>query len=142
MHGEYLVPDAAGDPLEKTPEMSRRARGVPVWAALRSLGRSGVAALVDGLVEHAQALAAGVAAIEGVEVLNEVVFTQVCFAVSDDERTRAVMDHLLAEGVTWMSGSRWAGRRVIRISVSNWSTDEQDVAMSVAAVRRAVVATG
>ncbi|HEY0167752.1 MAG TPA: aminotransferase class V-fold PLP-dependent enzyme [Jatrophihabitans sp.] len=141
VHGAYLVPDAAGDPLEKTPEMSRRARGVPVWAALQSLGRSGVAALVDGLAGHAQALAAGVAAIEGVEVLNEVVFTQVCFAVGEDERTRAVMDCLLAEGVVWMSGSRWAGRRVIRISVSNWSTDSQDVEMSVAAVRRAVMAT-
>jgi hypothetical protein len=73
-------------------------------------------------------------------VLNEVVFTQVCFAVGDAERTRAVMQHLLGEGVTWMSGSRWAGRQIIRVSVSNWSTDGQDVAMSVAAVRRAVAA--
>lgn len=140
--GDYLVPDAAGDPLDRVPEMSRRARGVPVWAALQSLGRSGVADLVDGLVAHAQAIAAGIAAIEGAEVLNQVVFTQVCFAIGDSERTRAVMNHLLTEGVTWMSGSRWAGRQIIRVSVSNWSTDEQDVAMSVATVRRAVEATG
>ena len=139
--GDYLVPDAAGDPLDKVPEMSRRARGVPVWAALQSLGRSGVVDLVDGLVANAQAIAAGIAAIEGVEVLNDVVFTQVCFTIGDDERTLAVMKHLLAEGVTWMSGSRWADRSIIRVSVSNWSTDEQDVAMSVAAVRRAVEAT-
>jgi glutamate/tyrosine decarboxylase-like PLP-dependent enzyme len=139
--GDYLVPDAAGDPLDRVPEMSRRARGVPVWAALQSLGRTGLTALVDGLAGAAQAIGAGIAAVDGVEVLNEVVFTQVCFAVGDEERTRAVMKHLLDEGVTWMSGSRWAGRQIIRVSVSNWSTDEQDVAMSVAAVRRAVEAT-
>jgi len=142
IEADYLVPDAAGDPLDRVPEMSRRARGVPVWAALHSLGRTGLAGLVDGLVAAARAIAAGVAAIEGVEVLNDVVFTQVCFAVGDDERTGAVMNHLLAEGVTWMSGSRWAGRRIIRVSVSNWSTDEHDVELSVAAVRRAVEATG
>ncbi len=142
IEADYLVPDAAGDPLDRVPEMSRRARGVPVWAALHSLGRSGLAALVDRLVVHARTIAAGVAAIEGVEVLNQVAFTQVCFAVGDDERTIAVMNQLLAEGVTWMSGSRWAGRQVIRVSVSNWSTDESDVELSVAAVRRAVEATG
>ncbi|HEX8768342.1 MAG TPA: aminotransferase class V-fold PLP-dependent enzyme [Jatrophihabitans sp.] len=142
INADYLVPDAAGDPLDRAPEMSRRARGVPVWAALQSLGRTGMAGLVDGLVANAQAIAAGIAEVDGVEVLNDVVFTQVCFAVGDAERTRAVMEHLLREGVTWMSGSRWAGRQIIRVSVSNWSTDEQDVAMSVAAVRRAVEATG
>ena len=142
IRGDYLVPDSAGDPLDKVPEMSRRARGVPVWAALQSLGRSGVAGLVDGLVGNAQAIAAGLEEIDGVELLNDVVFTQICFTVGDEERTRAVMQHLLAEGVTWMSGSRWADRQIIRVSVSNWSTDEQDVAMSVAAVRRAVEATG
>jgi glutamate/tyrosine decarboxylase-like PLP-dependent enzyme len=139
---DYLVPDAAGDPLDRVPEMSRRARGVPVWAALHSLGRTGMAGLVDGLVANAQAIAAGLAELDGVEVLNEVVFTQVCFAVGDDERTRAVMQHLLREGISWMSGSRWADRQIIRVSVSNWSTDEQDVAMSVAAVWRAVEASG
>ena len=141
IHGDYLIPDAAGDPLDKVPEMSRRARGVPVWAALQSLGRTGVAELVDRLVSSSQALAAGVAAIDGVEVLNDVVFTQTCFAVGDTERTRAVMRHLLEDGVTWMSGSRWAGRQVIRISVSNWSTDADDIDRAVDAVRRAVKAS-
>jgi len=137
MHADYLVPDAAGDPLDKVPEMSRRARGVPVWAALQSLGRSGVAELVDRLVGAAQAIAAGIAALDGVEVLNDVVFTQVCAAFGDDERTRAVTARLLADGVTWMSGSRWRGRDVMRVSVSNWSTDDADVAAAVDAVRRA-----
>jgi glutamate/tyrosine decarboxylase-like PLP-dependent enzyme len=142
LHASYLLSDAAGDPFDKVPELSRRARGVPVWAALESLGRAGVADLVDGLVDSAQAIATGIEQIDGVEVLNAVDYTQVCFtAGSGDERTRAVMEHLLAEGTTWMSGSRWFGRQVIRVSVSNWSTDEADVAASVDSVRRAVAAT-
>jgi glutamate/tyrosine decarboxylase-like PLP-dependent enzyme len=141
VHASYLILDEAGDPLDKVPEMSRRARGVPVWAALQSLGRTGVAALVEGLVRNAQTIAAQVAAIDGVEVLNDVVYTQVCIAVGDDSRTRAVVAQLLADGATWMSGSHWAGRDIIRISVSNWSTDDDDIAVSVDAVRRAVAAT-
>jgi glutamate/tyrosine decarboxylase-like PLP-dependent enzyme len=141
IHASYLIEDAAGDPLDKVPEMSRRARGVPVWAALRSLGRTGVDDLVDRLVRNAQAIAAGIRTIDGAEVLNEVRYTQVCVAVGDAVRTRAVTKHLLAEGITWMSGSLWAGREIIRISVSNWSTDEKDIAESVDAVRRAVAAT-
>jgi glutamate/tyrosine decarboxylase-like PLP-dependent enzyme len=138
IHASYLIPDTAGDPLEKVPELSRRARGIPVWAALRALGRRGVADLVDGLVRNAHAIAEAVRAVDGVVILNDVVFTQLCLSVGDDERTRAVTQHLLAEGTTWMSGSQWAGRDVIRISVSNWSTDETDVAASVEALRRAI----
>ncbi|SDI84109.1 Glutamate or tyrosine decarboxylase [Frankineae bacterium MT45] len=141
VQASYLLHDSAGDPLELVPEMSRRARGVPVWAALRSLGRSGVADLVDRLVANARALADGVAALDGIEVLNDVVYTQVCIAIGDDERTRAVEQSLLADGATWMSGSRWGGRQIIRISVSNWSTDDEDVAESIAAVQRAIEAT-
>jgi glutamate/tyrosine decarboxylase-like PLP-dependent enzyme len=138
MHASYLVHDEGpGDPFAKVPELSRRARGVPVWAALRSLGRSGVADLVDGLAANARALADGIGAIEGAEIVNDVVFTQVCVAFGDDERTRAVIDRVLADGTAWMSGSRWRDRAVLRISVSNWSTDADDVAASVASVRRA-----
>jgi glutamate/tyrosine decarboxylase-like PLP-dependent enzyme len=138
MRASYLVhAEGSPDPLDTVPELSRRARGVPVWAALRSLGRSGVAGLVDGLAANARALAAGIAAVPGAEVLNEVVFTQVCVAFGDDARTRAVTAALLADGATWMSGSRWRGRDVMRISVSNWSTDEADVATAVDAVARA-----
>ena len=136
IRASYLVHDA-GDPLDTVPELSRRARGVPVWAALRSLGRSGAAGLVDRLAANARAIAAGIAAVPGAEVLNDVVFTQVCAAFGDDERTRAVTARLIADGATWMSGSRWRGRDVLRVSVSNWSTDEADVATAVDAVRRA-----
>ena len=138
MQASYLVHDEGpGDPFAKVPELSRRARGVPVWAALRSLGRNGVADLVDGLAANARALADGISAIEGAEIVNDVVFTQVCVAFGDDERTRAVTDRVLADGTAWMSGSRWRDRAVLRISVSNWSTDADDVAASVASVRRA-----
>jgi len=134
----YLIKDGtASDPYDLVPEMSRRARGVPVWAALRQLGRSGVIALVDGLVANAQALAAGLADLPGVEVLNDVVFTQVSLSFGSDERTRAVTAALIADGAVWMSGSRWRGRDILRISVSNWSTNADDVEFSIDAVRRA-----
>lgn len=127
----------AGEPMDKVPEMSRRARGVPVWAALRALGRHGVAELVDGLADRAQQLAAGIARIDGASIVNDVDFTQVCVSFGSDDRTRQVTERLLADGVTWMSGSRWRDRSVLRISVSNWSTDDEDVALSLDAVRRA-----
>jgi len=138
VHADYFATfQGSGDPMEKVPELSRRARGVPVWAVLRSLGRSGVADLVDGLVARARQIADGIAAIEGAQILNDVVFTQVSVAFGSDERTREVTARVLADGVTWMSGSRWQGRDVLRVSVSNWSTDDEDVARSVDAVRRA-----
>jgi glutamate/tyrosine decarboxylase-like PLP-dependent enzyme len=139
VHTSYLVADDAGtgDQLEKVPELSRRARGVPVWAALRSLGRSGAAELVDGLVRQAHALATGIAGIDGAEILNDVDFTQVCVSFGSDARTREVTARLLEDGVVWMTGSRWRGRDVLRISVSNWSTDDADARTTIDAVRRA-----
>jgi glutamate/tyrosine decarboxylase-like PLP-dependent enzyme len=137
VHAAYLITDAPGpgDPLEKVPEFSRRARGVPVWAALRSLGRVGVAQLVEGLARHAAAMAEGLRGIDGAHVLNDVLYTQVCVAFETDEITRAVAEALVGNGTVWMSGSRWHDRDVIRISVSNWVTSEEDVRRSVDAVR-------
>ncbi len=142
VHASYLVADETGpgDPFEKVPELSRRARGIPVWAVLRSLGSRGVVDLVDGLAANARAIANGLREIEGVEVLNAVDYTQVCVAFGSDERTREVTARLIADGTTWMSGSRWRDRDVLRISVSNWSTDERDVRLSVDAVRAAASA--
>ena len=137
MHGDYLIQDAAGDPLDKVPEVSRRGRAVPVWAVLRALGRSGVADLVDGFCLHATAFADRIPTIEGAEVLNDVDFTQVCVSFGSDERTEAVVRAVLADGTSWMSGSRWRGRAVLRISVSNWSTTDEDVERSLDALRRA-----
>ena len=122
------------------PELSRRARGVPVWAALASLGRAGVAGLVDRLVAPRGQLADGIAAIDGAEVLNDVVFTQVCAGVRRRRATRAVTEAVIADGRAWMSGSRWHDRDVLRFSVSNWSTDDADVRVAVDAVRDALAA--
>ncbi|MGF6834538.1 glutamate/tyrosine decarboxylase-like PLP-dependent enzyme [Paenarthrobacter sp. TE4293] len=142
VHTSYLIATETGlgDPLEKVPEMSRRARGIPVWAALRQLGRSGVISMVERLAANARALAEGLAAIPGVEVLNDVVFTQVSVSFGSDDRTHRITQRLMAEGAVWMSGSSWRGREILRISVSNWTTDAGDVAASIAAVRGAVEA--
>jgi glutamate/tyrosine decarboxylase-like PLP-dependent enzyme len=135
MHGDYLTHDEAGEPFDKVPEISRRGRAFTVWAVLRALGRDGVADLVDGLCDRAADLARGIAAMEGVEVLNDVVFTQLCAAFGDDDRTRAVVAGMLADGTAWMTGSRWHDRAVLRVSVSNWSTSGTDVERSLAALR-------
>lgn len=137
-HGDYLITDEARlESYERVPESSRRARAIPVWAALRSLGRSGVTEMIDRFCRHARTLAEGARAIPGVEVLNDVVFTQVCLTFGTDERTREVGHRLMEDGTVWMSGSRWHGRDVLRISVSNWSTDDDDVTRSLDALRRA-----
>jgi glutamate/tyrosine decarboxylase-like PLP-dependent enzyme len=142
MQASYLVhAEGPGDPLDKVPELSRRARGVPVWAALHSLGRSGVAELVDGLTQRATAIADGIRSVEGADVLNDVVYTQVCASFGDDQRTKEVTERLLADGTAWMSGSRWRERNVLRVSVSNWSTDDDDVHASLEALRRAASST-
>lgn len=139
--GDYLIQHEHGDPFDKVPELSRRGRAFTVWAALRSLGRSGVTDLVDRLCRHATSFAAGIAAIEEASVLNDVVFTQVCAGFGSDERTDEVLTRLLDDGTAWISGSTWQGRRVMRISVSNWSTTEDDVRRTLDAIRRACAGT-
>jgi glutamate/tyrosine decarboxylase-like PLP-dependent enzyme len=138
VHAPYLMhSQGLPDPFELTPEFSQRARAFPLWVTLRHLGRSGVADLVSGLHRHAQALADGVRALGG-DVLNDVPFTQVSTAWGDDETTLAVENALLADGETWMTGSTWQGRRVLRIAVSNWATDDAQVERSLKALGRAV----
>lgn len=141
MHASYLQATEVGaDPHEKAPELSRRARGVPTWAVLRSLGRDGVARLVDGLAEAARGIADGVGALPGVEVLNEVVFTQVCIALDSDEATEALSERLWNEGEVLAMTSRWHGRAVVRFSVSNWRTDAAEVRRTVETVARTLAA--
>lgn len=142
-HAAYLPTVAdISDPYDRVPELSRRARGVPVWAALRSLGREGVADLVDGLATAASALAEGFWSIPGLTVLNDVVFTQVCLAGPDDATTAALGDWLRAEGTVWASSSTWQGRTVVRFAVSNRGTDAEAVARTIDAVRRGAAAVG
>jgi len=139
MHGAYLIHDELGEPFDKVPELSRRGRAFPVWVVLRSLGRSGVAELVERLCRHTSTFAAGLTEIEGATVLNDVVFTQVCATFGTDERTEEVVRRTLEDGTAWMTGSTWRDQSVLRISVSNWSTTENDVERSLDAVRKAVI---
>jgi glutamate/tyrosine decarboxylase-like PLP-dependent enzyme len=132
----YLIGDETPEPSDTVPELSRRARGFTVWAALRSLGRRGVADLVRGLHERATQMADGIRAIPGATVLGDVVFTQVIVAFDDDETTGEVGRRLLADGTAVITPSQWRGRAVQRISLSNWSTTPADVDRTVDALRR------
>ena len=127
----------ARDPMGYSPEFSRRARAVPVWAAIRELGRQGVTDLVDRCCAHARAIADGVAGLPGCEVLNDVVLNQVLFRFEDDARTQDILAAVQAEGEAWMSPTTREGRFTIRISVVGWRTTEDDVERTVAAFARA-----
>ena len=140
----YLVAAEGGerDPAGWTPEASRRARGFPVYAALRSLGRAGVVELVERCCAHARRFADRLGGEAGVEVRNEVVLNQVLVRFLDpagdhDARTREVIRRVQDDGTCWLGGSTWQGSAVMRISVSNWSTTEEDVDRSVEAILRA-----
>jgi glutamate/tyrosine decarboxylase-like PLP-dependent enzyme len=133
---EYL-PTASEhrNPSDFTPELSRRARGVEVWAALRTLGRAGLAELVERNCRQARRFAAGLAE-AGYQILNEVVLNQVLVAFGDAERTREVVRALQAEGTCWCGITVWQGRTAMRISVSSWATRDADVERSLAAMLR------
>jgi len=136
----YLMQGGAGaplDPFELVPEFSRRARGVTVYAAIRSLGREGIADLVERCCAHARRFAEHLAAMPGVAVLNEVVLNQVLVRFGDDDDlTRRVIDAVQRDGTCWMSGTVWHGKSAMRISVANWSTTSADVDRSVDAIER------
>jgi glutamate/tyrosine decarboxylase-like PLP-dependent enzyme len=121
------------DQMDWTPEFSRRARGFPVYAALRSLGRQGVADLVERCCAHARRFAEGLEA-AGAEILNEVVLNQVLVRFGDGERTRAVIAAVQQDGTCWLGGTDWDGEHAMRISVSNWRTTEDDVDRSLRAI--------
>ena len=132
----YLAPEAGREPDQYTPEMSRRARGVEIWAALRSLGRLGLAEMIERTCGHATALAQGLQA-AGFDVLNDVVANQVLVSFGDDERTRRVIAAVQEGGVAWAGGTVWRGRAAMRISVSSWATGPEDVGQSLRAIVRA-----
>ena len=124
-------------------ESSRRARGFATWAALLALGRSGVADLVDRCCRLARRFAEGLDALDGIEVVNDVVLNQVLVRVGDEAVTGEVERRVQEEGVCWLGATTWRGERLLRISVSNWSTSEADIDLSVEAISRArTVAVG
>ena len=129
---------AARDPMGYSPEFSRRARSAPVWAAIRQLGRSGVAELVERSCAHAKRFAERVALLPGCEVLNEVVLNQVLFRFADDATTGSALAAVQASGEAWTSGTTWVGRAAIRLSVSGWRTTPDDIDRTVAAFATAL----
>ena len=137
---DYLVadPNAVRDEMDWTPEFSRRARGFAVYAALRSLGRTGVIDLIERSCARATQFASAIAQLPGCELLNDVVINQVLFRFEDDATTTAVLAHVQESGEAWMGGTIWDGRSAIRLSVSNWRTTEVDIGRTVAAFERAL----
>jgi len=131
---EYLITDTEyRNPSDYTPELSRRARGVDIWAALRSLGRSGVGKLVDDCCRHARRFAEGFAD-AGFEILNSVVLNQVLVSFGDDAKTRAIIDAIQRDGTCWCGATVWQGQTAMRISVSSWATTDGDVEKSLRAM--------
>ena len=133
---EYLPPTTEHrKPCDYTPESSRRARGVEVWAALRSLGRSGLSDLIERSCSYAKRFADGLRA-AGYEVLNDVVLNQVLVSFGDADTTRKVIAELQEDGTCWCGGTVWQGHTAMRISVSSWATTEADVDRSLQAMLR------
>jgi glutamate/tyrosine decarboxylase-like PLP-dependent enzyme len=131
----YYIAGEQREPMHYTPETSRRARGVEVWAALRTLGRAGVADLVERTCQLAARFADGLRR-AGYEVLNEVVLNQVLVSFGTDELTRQVIDAVQSDGTCWCGGTVWHGRAAMRISVSSWATTQADVDRSLEAMLR------
>jgi glutamate/tyrosine decarboxylase-like PLP-dependent enzyme len=133
---EYLPTSSPfRNPADYTPELSRRARGVEVWAALRQLGREGVAGLIEGCCRHAQRFAQGFKA-AGYDVLNEVVLNQVLVSFGDPDTTNRVIAAIQEEGTCWCGGTIWQGQTAMRLSVSSWATTPDDVERSLEAMLR------
>ncbi len=143
----YLIQGVDRDGIDWGPESSRRARGIPVYAALRQLGRQGVAAMVDRCCAHARRFAESLGSAPGVQILNDVVLNQVMVrfhptangasAADADALTRDVILRVQRDGTCWLGGTTWQGQAAMRISISNWSTTESDVDRSVDAILRA-----
>ena len=133
---DYLITETENrNPSDYTPELSRRARGVDVWAALKSLGRSGLAEMLDRCCSNARRFADGLEK-AGFEILNDVKLNQVLVSFGDDARTRRIIDAIQADGTCWCGVTVWQGHTAMRISVSNWSTTPADVDLSLAAIVR------
>ena len=136
MNAAYLPPGAHRDPCHYTPEMSRRARGVELWAAIRAQGRTGMAALIERTCSHARRFADALRA-AGHTVLNDVVLNQVLVSFGTPEQTLTVMRRIQAEGVCWCGETKWQGHVAMRISVSSWATTEADVDAALASILKA-----
>jgi glutamate/tyrosine decarboxylase-like PLP-dependent enzyme len=135
----YLNPTDKREPMQWGPESSRRARGIEIWAALRSLGRDGLADLVERTCRHAQFFATGLSE-AGFEILNDVVLNQVLVSFGDADRTHEIIRAVQADGTCWCGGTVWRGRTAMRISVASWATTDSDVERSLSVILRLALA--
>jgi glutamate/tyrosine decarboxylase-like PLP-dependent enzyme len=135
LEASYLQAGAEREPMHWTPEASRRARGLEVWAALKSLGRAGVAELIERTCRHAARFADGLRR-GGYEILNDVVLNQVLVCFGSDSDNEAVIRAVQQDGTCWCGGTVWHGRSAMRISVSSWATTDEDVERSLEAMLR------
>jgi glutamate/tyrosine decarboxylase-like PLP-dependent enzyme len=131
----YLAPGTRREPMHHVPEASRRARGVELWAALKSLGRSGLSALIERTCLLAKRFESGLRG-AGFDVLNDVVINQVLVSFGDEAVTREVIRRIQEDGTCWCGGTEWQGKTAMRISVSSWATTEADVDRSLEAMVR------
>jgi glutamate/tyrosine decarboxylase-like PLP-dependent enzyme len=132
----YLPPGATRDAIEFTPDSSRRARGVDIWAALASLGKNGLSELITRNCHQARTMADGLQD-AGATILNDVVLNQVVVAFDDDATTNKIIQQVQDIGVCWCGGTNWQGRDAMRISVSSWATTDEDIRLSLAAIVKA-----
>ncbi len=138
MEGDYLIKGNLRDGMYFTPEMSRRARVVELWATMKYLGKEGIDEMVTGMHERAKQFASLLSDIPGFNVLNEVVFNQVMVQCNSDTLTHSVMKKVQENRVCWVGGSMWKGKKVIRISICSWTTTEKDILISVQSFRQAL----
>ena len=131
----YLTPSDKREPWHYAPEASRRARGIELWAAIRSLGRSGLREMIERNCRQATRFASLLSA-AGFDVLNQVVLNQVLVSFGDAEETQRVIAAIQADGTCWCGGTQWHGRTAMRISVSSWATTDEDVDRSAEAMIR------
>ena len=131
MSGGYIIQGDERDGMYYTPEMSRRARIMELWATLKYLGKEGVAQMIVGLHHRALQFAQLIREVPGFQVLNDVVFNQVMVQCESDELTDQVVAEIQRLRTCWVGGSTWEGRKIIRVSVCSWVTTEKDIEMSV-----------
>lgn len=131
MSAGYIVLSDHREGMFYTPEMSRRARIVELWATLKYLGKKGIDEMISGMLERTKQFERELSEVKGFKILNEVVFNQLVVACENDELTEKVLKNIQEDRVCWVGGSVWQGRKVIRVSVCSWATTEEDVSMSV-----------
>jgi glutamate/tyrosine decarboxylase-like PLP-dependent enzyme len=137
MTGNYLDQSGERVPYQFTPELSRRARAIEIWAAIKSLGRTGISELIERNCTHAKKFAVELKN-AGYEILNDVVINQVLVSFGSDAITDKVVEEIQKDGTCWMGTTTFQGRRAMRISVSSWATNDEDVIRSIDAIVRIV----